>query len=145
MKQIVIEPAETIGRWVAVRTGGSWSPGRGQGIALTEDDQIIAAVLYEDYNGVNVNVHIAAEPGKLWTLNRAYMHYIFFYPFCQLHCRRLTAVVASDNFTSKEFVTHLGFTLEATLKDAHPNGDLLLFVMRKEGCRWLKLKETENG
>jgi hypothetical protein len=34
----------------------------------------------------------------------------------------------------------LGFTLETRLKDAAPSGDMLVYVMRREDCKWLNLR-----
>jgi hypothetical protein len=38
------------------------------------------------------------------------------------------------------FIEHIGFILEATLKDCAPKGDLLIYTMAKDQCKWLNLK-----
>jgi RimJ/RimL family protein N-acetyltransferase len=54
----------------------------------------------------------------------------------------MTAPISSSNKRSIKFVEHLGFTLEATLKDACKDGDMLLYSMTKEKCRWLTRPQT---
>lgn len=137
---------DLIGPWVAEGTGGQWVAGRGTTIGLIDDEtqRPLAGVLYEDWNGKNVCVHIRAETGRNWA-QREFLWFIFYYPFEQLGASRLTAIVAGGNEKSVEFVERLGFVLEATLKDAHPTGDLLVYVMRKAECRWLSLKGARSG
>lgn len=54
----------------------------------------------------------------------------------------MTAPVAASNMRSRKFVEHLGFTLEATLTDACTDGDLILYRMIKNKCRWLTRPQT---
>lgn len=135
-----------LGPWFyQYQESGSWVEGTGHLIGLEDrNGEIVAAVLYTDYNSANINMHISAIPGKRWLI-REYLWYCFYYPFVELNCKRITGVVGSTNLAARKFDENLGFTLEATLKDAHPDGDLLLYVMRKEDCRWLNLKEKFNG
>lgn len=146
MPRIVIGENEWLGPWMTTRQDGAvWVPGAGHTIGLIDDNnQPIAVVYFDNYNEANVNMHIAAEPGKRW-LTREFLWYCFFYPFEQLKVKRITGLVASNNAAARKFDEHIGFTLEATLKDAHPGGDLLVYCMRREQCRWLTLKDTRNG
>lgn len=131
--------------WWAEQKGGDYAPGYGTVITLLKDDGQPAAVcMFTDFNQANVNIHIAAEPGKAW-LNREYLWYCFHYPFVELGVKRLTGIVPAVNTQARKFDENLGFTLEATLKDAHPEGDLLVYVMTKDQCRWLNLKDRSNG
>lgn len=127
--------ASRVGPWVCERAGGTWIAGRGTAIGLLKDDALCAGVLYEDWNGANVVCHIAAEGA--WA-NRSFLWTIFDYPFGQLGVRRITAPVASVNHVSRKFVEHLGFELEATLSAAHPEGDILLYRITPDKCRWLR-------
>lgn len=136
MKQVIVGQDERVGPWVCERTGGTWIPGRGSTIGLEEDGELIAGTLYEDYNGANVNVHLAGI-GKKW-LNREFLWFCFYYPFEQLKVKRLTGIVPSCNDDAMRFDLHIGFRHETTLKDAHPKGDIHILVMRREDCRWLE-------
>lgn len=144
--KIITGQNDVLGPWFfSLQESGEWYEGAGQLIGLaTDSGEIVAAVLYTDYNSANINMHISAVSGKRWLI-REYLWYCFHYPFVELNCKRITGIVGSDNLQAQKFDENLGFTLEATLKDAHPNGDLLLYVMRKEDCRWLHLKEKLHG
>lgn len=131
---IVTDP-EWIGPWVCRHAGGSWIPGRGTAIGLEKHGLLVAGVLYEDWNRANIICHIAGV-GR-WA-NREFLRVIFDYPFRQLAVKRITVPVASVNTRARGFVEHLGFVLEATLQDAHPEGDLLIYKMTPDMCRWLK-------
>lgn len=128
---LILTDAEVIGPWVADRAGWTWTPGRGTAIGLVTD-RILAGVVYEDWSGTNVVCHIAAQ-----RLTPKYMRVIFYYPFVQLACRRITAPVVSSNTAARQFVEKLGFEVEATLDQAHRSGDLIIYRMWKEQCKWL--------
>jgi len=143
---IITGQDDRVGEWVCQRQqGAEWVPGSGKTIGLeTPEGELVAGVIFDNYNTVNVNMHVAATAGKRW-MNREYLWYCFYYPFVELNCKRITGLVSSDNLEARKFDEHLGFILEATLKDADPLGDLLVYVMTKENCKWLKLKEPRHG
>lgn len=124
-----------IGPWVCGRAGGQWTQGRGAGIGRQVDGKLVGGILYEDYNGANVICHIAGEGN--W-LNKTFLWMIFDYPFNQLGVRRMTAPVASTNAACINFVERLGFEREAILHDAHPDGDIIIYKMTADKCRWLE-------
>lgn len=134
----MIYNADLIGPWVVKRAGGDYVPGTATAIGRIRERKIIGGILYEDYNGANVLCHIASE-GYHW-LNRTFLFQIFDYPFRQLGVKRMTAPVASVNRKARRFVERLGFEAEAVLKDAHPEGDIIIYCMRRENCRWLELR-----
>lgn len=141
--RIVTGQNDLLGPWMCERQGAKWL-GVGECIGLLDDDDsILCVVCFDDYNKANVNMHVASVPGKRW-LNREYLWYCFFYPFEQLKVKRITGLVASSNAAARKFDENIGFTLEATLKDAHPDGDLLVYCMTKDNCRWLTLKDSPN-
>ena len=107
-----------------------------QGIGWVENDELIAGVAYTDFNGPNVCMHVVANPGKRW-LRREYLFACFDYPFNQLNCRRVTGLVGEGNMQARKFDEHLGFTRETTLRGAHPTGDLIVYVMWKDRCKWI--------
>lgn len=126
-----------------VGTPGAFSEGRGVGLVeideQTNSGQLVAGCWFEKWNGVNLNIHIAAVPGRRW-MTREFLWYCFHYAFNECGCKRVTGLVPASNMDARRFDEHLGFEHEATLKDAAPDGDLLVYVMWKDKCRWLKLK-----
>lgn len=123
-------------RWVASRIGDHGNFGVAtQAIGWERNGRLVAGVVYADYNGPNVWCHIASE-GSHW-LTRRYLWAIFDYPFNQMNVKRITCPVGEGNSKSRRFVEKLGFKAETTLRAAHPTGDLLLYSMFKESCRWI--------
>lgn len=107
------------------------------GIGLRKDDKLIAGVLYDDYNGHNVWMHVAAEPGSRW-MTREYLYTCFGYPFHQLQCNRITGWVEASNEKARRFDEHLGFKPEAVLSGAATDGgDVILYRMTRDECRFL--------
>lgn len=107
-----------------------------QGIGWHDGKELVAGVAYTDFNGVNLNMHVVAVPGKRW-LTREYLWTCFDYPFNQCKVRRVTGLVGEGNKEARKFDEHLGFELETTLKHAHPTGDLLVYRMFREQCKWI--------
>lgn len=126
--------ADRVGPWVCERAGGTWVKGRGTAIGRLVDGELVAGVLYEDWNEANIVCHIAGEGN--WA-TKGYLGVIFNYPFEQLKVRRITVPVCSTNLRCIALVTRMGFTIEARLSQATPDGDLLLFVMFRHECRFL--------
>ena len=109
-------------------------------IGLRRDGELVAGVIYDGFNGPNLWMHVAAVPGKAW-LNRAYLTACFAYPFMQLGVARVSGYVHASNKEACRFDEHLGFKEEARLKGAAPDGgDVIIYVMWKEGCRYVNSK-----
>lgn len=102
--------------------------------------ELVAGVAYANWNGVNVECHIASDGSRKW-LTKQYLWTIFDYPFNQLGADRITVCVGEGNTDSTRFVKHLGFILEARLKGAHPTGDLLIFRLLRHDCRWIRMRK----
>lgn len=108
-----------------------------KGLGLEKDGELIAGVVYEGYNGTNVWMHVAAEPGARW-MTRDYLRYCFYYPFVELGCKRVSGYVEASNTEARRFDEHLGFKREAVLEGAATDGgDVILYVMRREDCRYV--------
>lgn len=109
-----------------------------QGIGLTKDDELVAGVIFNDYSGSNMFMHVAAIPGRRW-MTRGYLYAVFAYPFLQLNLIRVTGWVEANNIDSRRFNEHIGFKQEAVLKQAGRNGvDVIIYSMFKEDCRFIK-------
>jgi RimJ/RimL family protein N-acetyltransferase len=131
--------ASIVGPWVCERAGGTWTPGRGTAIGKINEatGELQAGVLYEDWNGANVICHIAGEGN--WA-TRKFLNVIFDYPFNQIKAKRITVPVPSTNIKSINLVSRMGFELECTLAQATPSGNLHLFRMFRDECRYLEGK-----
>lgn len=145
MKAVLTGCDVIFGPWMAEKLDTKWFPGRGHIIGLgdTETNQPIAGAWFESWNGSSVLCHFATD-GKN-RLNREFLWFICYYPFEQLKVTKVICPIESTNQASINWVTKFGFVLEATLRDAAPKGDLLLFTLTKEQCRWLHMREKSSG
>lgn len=121
--------------WVARRTGGYYAPGSGNGLGWAREDVLVAGVLYDNFNGQCVQMHVAAERTN-W-LVRDYLFACFDYPFNQMRVKKVLGLVDSTNQTALRFNRHLGFVHEAVVKDAGKYGDLHILTMTAQQCRYL--------
>lgn len=125
-----------MGPWVCSMTGGNYC--EGTTIALSEYGQLIAGVLYDEYNGTSIRMHVAAI-GRRW-MTKEYLWMCFHYPFEQLKVNKIIGLVGSGNANAIAFDEHLGFKLEHSIVDAHKDGALLVYTMKREQCRFLEIK-----
>jgi len=103
-------------------------------IGLRRGGQLVAGVLYEGFNGRNLWMHVAAEPGARW-LVRDYLRVCFAYPFLVCGVERVSGYVNESNALARRFNLHLGFHEEARLHGAAPDGkDVLIMSMWKRDC-----------
>ena len=127
--------ARIVGPWVCEKAGGTWIEGRGTAIGKFKNGELVAGVLYEDYNGAQVLAHIRGDGN--WAC-REYLRIIFDYPFNQLKVRRITVPIASHNTKAINLVEKMGFQLECVLSQATPDGDMNIYRMFRDDCRYLK-------
>ena len=137
MRYFVFNRPDIIAPWVWDRAGGTYNPNGDVSIGLAENGRLIAGVVYESYHpGASVAMHVAAEPGKIWA-NYDNLKVWFEYPFKQLGVNKVIAPVRSTNEHACRFNEHLGFILEARVSEAIPDGDLWIYTMTKNQCRFL--------
>lgn len=138
---IVIGPG--VVEWVAKRTNEFGNFGCAQGVGWQRGGQLVAGVAYAEWNGPNVVCHIASDGSRRW-LTREYLWTTLDYPFNQLKVRRITVCIGQSNLASQRFVEHLGFSAEAKLKDAHPSGDLFVYRLFSEDCKYINVRNHEK-
>lgn len=141
MKAVVT--GQHVVEWVATRTKEFGNYGAAVGIGLEHNGRLIAGVVVNEFNGVNACIHVAAN-GAGW-LNREFLWFVFHYCFEQAKLNRLTGLVVESNIDARKFDEHLGFVEETRLKNAHKDGDIIVYVMWKESCKWLSIKKQKIG
>ena len=131
---IVCDRQRELGEWLCKRTGGKYVEGAETYVGLETMGRITACAGYGDYNGASIRVHLAVE-GKI---TPEFLWYGFYYPFEQLGVKKLIGLVSSSNVRALRLDKHFGYVHEATIKDAAPDGDLLILTMTRDQCRFLK-------
>jgi len=123
-----------VGRWVAEQMNGSFSETTSTALGLQkETGEIIAGVIYENWNKRSVVAHMAIT-GRI---TKAYLGAIFRYAYEKCGVNKVILPVSSGNDKSNKFVKHLGFTEECRIRDAAPGGDVILYTLKKADCRFL--------
>lgn len=143
MKRVTTGYDSLIGPWVCERTGGQWLEGMGTTIALVDFHgstcTILAGVLYDQFNGASIHMHVAAVSGRRW-MTREFLWFAFHYPFNQLGVRKIIGLVPAYKEDVLAFDKHLGFCEEARIKDAHLLSDVVILTMTREQCRFLEIR-----
>ncbi len=128
--------------WVAQHMRRGEGYGLSQGIGWLKNGCIVAGVVYNEYNRVNINMHVASV-GRNW-LCREFLWAAFDYPFNQCGVSRITAFVEDDNKAALKFDEHLGFKYEARMVGAYEHdgkvGDILILRMLRTDCKWLNMR-----
>ncbi len=122
-----------MGRWVERETSSEF---RGTGtryIGLQAGKEIVAGVVYEDFNGRSVVCHWAIR-GRV---TRDFLWYIHYYPFKELEAHKVIAPVHSSNDKMMRIAPKMGFVEEGRLVNTQPNGDIVLFTLTADKCRYL--------
>ncbi|WP_174549076.1 GNAT family N-acetyltransferase [Roseateles chitosanitabidus] len=118
---------------------------RQRAIGLRRDGELVAGVIFEGFNGRNLWMHVASKPGRRW-LNREYLSACFRYAFVDCGVERVSGYVEASNLDARRFDEALGFKEEARLKGAaQDGGDVILYVMRREDCRYGKVSPNGLG
>lgn len=124
-------------QWVSDRI--SYSTGFSHdavGIGLEENGVIKCGVVYDGYSHTDIFMSIAADTARWCT--RSNMRMFFDYPFNQLGCARVTAMVAKGNKRTRRFLEGIGWTLEGTHRKALKGGQTAIsYGMTKEDCKWI--------
>lgn len=92
-------------------------------------------VVYTNYSHGNVFASIALDG----SINRRFLHAIFFNPFIAWKVRHIGCLIETSNTRSIRLCSHMGFIPEGRLREAAVNGeDVILMGMLRNECRWLK-------
>lgn len=132
---MIVFDSKRIGEWVTEKAGGRWIEGNA-GIGIESNGEFVAAIMYDGYTGSSIAMHSRVDDPK--KITREWLRIIFDYPFNQLKVKRVTGLVSSANIKAISTNEHLGWKREATLADYFPDGDGIVYIMRREDCRWLK-------
>jgi RimJ/RimL family protein N-acetyltransferase len=127
---------EAVFAWMRSRLPGYGRSDGARAIGLRRGGVLVAGVAFDGFNGRNLWMHVAADPGGRW-LTRGYLDACFRYAFVVCGVDRVSGYVDASNEAARRFDEHLGFKEEARLKGAaQDGGDVILYVMRREDCRY---------
>jgi len=107
-------------------------------VGWLRDDDLTCGAFYENYTRRSITATIAVAPGAV--VPKEFLRAIFHYPFVQLGCEKIVALIAENNWKSQNLVEKMGFEREAVVTDYYPEGDLFIYSMTKSQCRFLEEK-----
>lgn len=123
----------SVGHWTAEQIEGGYFEARSRSIGLKRNGEFVAGVIYENWNRRSITCHIAIT-GRL---TPRYLAVIFDYPFVVCDVKKIIVPVDATNSKSVTLVEKMGFTEEARIKNGMANGDLILYTLAKENCKYL--------
>lgn len=100
--------------------------------------EFLGGFILTNYNGAICFVHMAGKDAR-WC-SPELMWLLFDYGFNQLKVRKMMCTVDSVNDRALDLVRRAGWRSAGRIADGTPDGDLLLFSMAANHCRWLALR-----
>jgi hypothetical protein len=143
MRQVVFDDPGVTRLILDLTECSGFGPGHSIGVVDSSGDPI-GGTFIESSNGANCWMHCAGLPGRMW-ITRRFLFEAFAYPFLQLGCTRATGWVEASNIAARRLDEHLGFEIDARLKGAaRDGGDVFLYVMWRDKCRFLRKEYVAN-
>lgn len=122
-----------VGLWVGERMEGIFPAERSVAIGLEKDGRLVAGTVYENWNGRSVVCHIAWE-----RVTPTYVAAVYDYAYNVCGVDKIIGPINSNHTRALRLVRKMGFSEEARLKDAAPDGDIVLMTLTPERCRFLE-------
>lgn len=98
-------------------------------IGVKDEQGVAGGVVFTDYDGRNIEVHIAIRPKSRGGI---VIDYGLRYVFKQLQCVRISATIEADNVKSRRICERLGFVQEGIKRQAGRQGqDCILYGLLK--------------
>jgi RimJ/RimL family protein N-acetyltransferase len=129
------------GAWIMERVGGFFSEGRDHAFSSHRGDQMLGGIALTDYLGGSMAMHMAGEDTRWFTRELAWL--AFHYAFEQLGCHKVFGPVQSDNYRALATNLRGGWTIEAVLRGAFGDADMVVLSMTKDSCPWLNYVSRE--
>jgi RimJ/RimL family protein N-acetyltransferase len=114
-------------------------------IGVVLNNKLVAVCIYHHFRpGVpDIEMTILAETPR-WCTREA-VRFLLRYPFLQLGCVRVTALIGRKNKRSRRLVEGLGWKLEGTARKAWDGRqDCMVYGLLRDECRWLSDNEVKD-
>lgn len=142
--RLILDDPDRIGAFVAERIGRVRPWWGHSAIGLEVNGELVAGAVFENYfPGKSLEGHVAALPGCRWA-HPVFVQACFEYAFVQLGVKHLYGHVSTHNLASQRMVEHLGFKRKCVLEGAIEDGDLIIYVMQPEDCRYLEADHVSS-
>ena len=124
-----------LARWAGSRLGMEIAEPN-TSIGVIHKGKIVAAAVFNNFRLPNIEITFVtssprwASPGAVRSILR--------YPFIQLGCKRVTAIIEATNQPARAFLCRLGFKLEGIHPDVFMSGAAETYgLLLKDATRWV--------
>lgn len=105
-------------------------------IAVFHKGEMVAAAIYSEYKHPDIHISMVSTT-PAWCTRKSIRH-ILRYPFVQLGCKRVTAIIEATNHPAREFLCRFGFRQEGIHPDVWPSGDAISYgLLARDAAKWL--------
>lgn len=136
MKFIGFEREDEAINWAKTRIGIDGPVGFCRALSSVDSAGNMAfVVVLSNFTPRNIDMHIAAVDGAQWASPREGLklfNEVFHYALDKLGAVRVTGLINGKNQVARNFVEHLGFTLEGIMRQAIVDDDLCIYGFLKE-------------
>ena len=135
-------------QWVAERIPGNYTVENfhpSTAIGLLDGGELVAGCIYSNYRKGSRDIEVTFATSTPRWATRNNIKTFLAYPFLQLGCNRITAIVDSRNINAMRFLTRLGMKCEGKMEQAMDGvNDAVIYGMLFRKCKWFE-KELSNG
>lgn len=124
-----------VGPWVCEKIGMVFCPEDCQAIGYLRNGRLTAGVIFNNFNHASIQMHVAVDNKRV---SKSFVLACFAYAFKQAKVEKILGFVGSKNISAYSLNRHLGFVKECKIKDAHPDGYLIVMSMTRLQCRFLE-------
>lgn len=116
------------------RKNGFEDCGPASAMGFSINGEIVAVAVFFNYRSPDIEIGVISKTPR-WA-SRGHLKAIAQYVYGQLNCSRLTAHVNASDSKLCGLMGRLGFQREGTLRAASAFGDVAVYGLLKEECRW---------
>jgi RimJ/RimL family protein N-acetyltransferase len=106
-----------------------------------KDGRMIAAVVFNDYTGTNIEISLAGQGA----LTRSVLSQIADYCFNQMKCNRISCHTRAGNKFVNSFTSKAGFKVEGLRRKFYGDDDAISWGMLRSDCPWFHVKQREKN
>lgn len=136
--KIIDKDPKRVGEWVCERIAGKYSGG--PSIGLERNGKLVAGVVFEDFTGSSIVMHVAIE-GRM---TRQFLWYAFYYPFKELKVKKIIGLAPAWKENILSFDKNIGFVEQFRIDDYYPLGAAVILTMTPDQCKFLRSR-YEHG
>jgi RimJ/RimL family protein N-acetyltransferase len=112
-------------------------------LGVVRDGVLLGGVVYNNYNHHDIHANYAFDSPKWCT--RPVLRTLFAYPFGQLGCVRMTALIGRKNRHARKMILRLGFRLEGVhRKAADGREDCVSYGLLARECPWFQPEDAAS-